>query len=71
MAGQNHTIIGIYGVHTVFLAGTSPYIRSNRVHTYGSGQPEMHALQSVSLLLVRFSSFQPFISGATSKSVVL
>ena len=26
--GQNHTFIGIYGVHTVFLAGKSPYIRS-------------------------------------------
>ena len=24
--GQNHTCIGIYGVHTVFLAGKSPYI---------------------------------------------
>ena len=26
--GQNHIIIGIYGVLTVFLAGKSPYIRS-------------------------------------------
>ena len=25
--GQNHTFIGIYGVHTVFLAGRSPCIR--------------------------------------------
>jgi hypothetical protein len=26
--GQNHTFIGIYGVHKVFLAGKSPCIRS-------------------------------------------
>jgi len=26
--GQNHTFIGIYGVHTVFSAGKSPYVRS-------------------------------------------
>jgi len=26
-AGQNHTFMGIYGVHTVCLAGNSPYIR--------------------------------------------
>ena len=37
--GQNHTFIGIYGVHTVFLAGKSPYIRSYTVQIYGSGQP--------------------------------
>ena len=29
----------IYGVHTVFLAGKSPYIRSYTVYIYGSGQP--------------------------------
>jgi hypothetical protein len=37
--GQNHTFIGIYGVHTVLLAGKSPYIRSYTVQIYGSGQP--------------------------------
>jgi hypothetical protein len=37
--GQNHTFVGIYGVHTVFLAGKSPYIRSYTVQIYGSGQP--------------------------------
>jgi len=37
--GQNHAFIGIYGVHTVFLAGKSPYIRSYMVQIYGSGQP--------------------------------
>jgi len=37
--GQNHKCIGIYGVHTVFLAGKSPYIRSPTVQIYGSGQP--------------------------------
>ena len=37
--GQDHTFIGIYGVHAVFLAGKSPYIRSYTVQTYGSGQP--------------------------------
>ena len=37
--GQNHTFIGIYGVHTEFLAGKSSYIRSYTVHIYGSGQP--------------------------------
>ena len=26
--GQNHTFLGTNGVHTVFLAGESPYIRS-------------------------------------------
>jgi len=36
---QNHIIIRIYGVHTVFLAGKSPYIRSYTVYIYGSGQP--------------------------------
>jgi len=30
--GQNHTFIRIYGVHTVFLTGTSPYIRSYTVY---------------------------------------
>jgi hypothetical protein len=29
--GHNHTVLGIYGVHTVFLAGKSPYIRSYTV----------------------------------------
>jgi hypothetical protein len=37
--GQNYTFIGIYGVHTVFLAGKSPYIRSYTVQIYDSGQP--------------------------------
>ena len=37
--GQNHIFIRIYGVHTVFLAGNSPYIRSYTVQIYGSGQP--------------------------------
>jgi len=36
--GQNHTFLGIYGVHTVFLAGKSPYIRSYTVQIYGSDQ---------------------------------
>ena len=31
--------IRIYGAHTVFLAGKSPYIRSYTVCIYGSGQP--------------------------------
>jgi len=42
--GQNHTFIGVYGVHTVFSAGKSPYIRSYTVHTYGSGQPCVYAV---------------------------
>jgi len=29
----------IYGVHTVFLAGESPNIRSHTVYICGSGQP--------------------------------
>jgi hypothetical protein len=29
----------IYGVHTVFKAGKSPYMRSYTVCIYGSGQP--------------------------------
>jgi hypothetical protein len=37
--GQNHTFIGLYGVYTVFSAGKSPYIRSDTVQKYGSGQP--------------------------------
>ena len=37
--GQNHTFIGLDGVHTVFLAGKSPYIRLYTVQMYGSGQP--------------------------------
>jgi len=41
--GQNHTFIGIYGVHTVFLAGKSPYIRSYAVQIYGSGQPYLYS----------------------------
>ena len=31
--------IYIYGVHTVFLAGEAPNIRSYTVYTYGSGHP--------------------------------
>jgi hypothetical protein len=38
-AGQNHTLIGIHGVHTAILAGKSPYIRSYTVQIHGSGQP--------------------------------
>ena len=30
--GQNHMFIRIYGVHTVFLAGKSPYIRPYTVY---------------------------------------
>ena len=37
--GQNHTCIGIYGVHTVLSAGKSLYIRTYTVQKYGSGQP--------------------------------
>jgi acyl-[acyl carrier protein]--UDP-N-acetylglucosamine O-acyltransferase len=37
--GQNHIIIRIYGVHTIFLAGKSAYIRSYTVCIYSSGQP--------------------------------
>ena len=37
--GQNHTFIGIYGVHAIFLAGKSPYTQSQTVQIYGSGQP--------------------------------
>ena len=37
--GQNHIFIGMYGEHTVFLAGKSTYIRSYTVQMYGSGQP--------------------------------
>jgi len=33
--GQDHAFIGIYGVHTVFIAGKSPYIRSYVI--YGAG----------------------------------
>jgi len=37
--GPDHTFIGIYGVYTVFMAGTSPYMQSYTVCIYGSGQP--------------------------------
>jgi len=40
--GQNHIFIRIYGVHTVFLAGKSPYIWSYTVCIYGSGQPYVY-----------------------------
>ena len=33
----------IYSVHTVFLAGKSPNIRSYTVHIHGSGQPSVYA----------------------------
>ena len=36
--GENHIFIRIYGVHTVFLAGKSPYIRSHTVCIYGSAK---------------------------------
>jgi len=42
--GQNHTFIGIYGVHTESLAGKSLYIRSYTVQIYGSGQPYSHSV---------------------------
>ena len=55
--GQNHTIIGIYGVHTVFLAGKSPYIRSYTPHaayirfwpTLGMRHIKLRAAQTVNL----------------------
>jgi len=37
--GQNHIFICIYGVHTVFIAKKSPYIRSCTVFIYSYGQP--------------------------------
>jgi len=37
--GQNHTLIGIYGIHTIFLTGKSPYIPSYTACIYGDGQP--------------------------------
>jgi len=40
--GQNHTFIGMHGVHTVFLAGVSPNIRSYTVQIYGSGHNPTH-----------------------------
>jgi hypothetical protein len=43
--GQNHTFIGIYGVHTAFLAGKSPYIRSYTVQIYGSDQSYTYHIQ--------------------------
>ena len=39
--GQNHTFVGIYGVHMVFVAGKSPYIRLFTVQIYGSGLPNI------------------------------
>ena len=41
-AGQNHIYIYIYGVHTAFLAGKSPNIRSYTVYIYSSGQPYIY-----------------------------
>ena len=40
--GQNHIFIRIHGVHTVFLAEKSPYIRSYTEEIYGSGQPYLY-----------------------------
>jgi hypothetical protein len=37
--GQNYTFMGIYSVHSVFLAGKPAYIRAYTVQIYGSGQP--------------------------------
>ena len=42
--GQNHTFIGIHGIHAVFLAGKSPNIRSYAVHIYGSDQPLIYTV---------------------------
>ena len=42
--GQNHAFIGVYGVHTVFIAGKSPYARSYTVQIYGSGQPYLYGV---------------------------
>ena len=50
--GQNYTFIGIYGVHTVFLAGKSPYIRSYTVQIYDSGQPYICTVYVVNVLQV-------------------
>jgi len=47
--GQNNTFIGIYGVHTVCLAGKSPYIRLYTVQIYGYGQH--YASHRLSLLM--------------------
>jgi hypothetical protein len=37
--GLNHIFIGIYGEHTVLLAGKSTYVRACTVQIYSSGQP--------------------------------
>jgi hypothetical protein len=54
--GQNHTFSGIYGVHTVFLAGKSPYIRPYTVYMYDSGQAYIRVARVG--LLIRFARFE-------------
>jgi len=57
--GQNHALIGIYGVHTVFLAGTSPNIQTYTVQIYGSGQPYIcivHVLSRFVILVHKMGS---------------
>ena len=56
--GQNHIFIRIYGVHTVFLAGKSPYIQSYTVQIYGSGQPYTYFVRLRIKLHIRFTQFE-------------
>jgi len=55
--GQNHTLIGIYGVYTVifavFLAGKSPYIRSYTLCIYGFGQPYVYVPKKLLLTYIK------------------
>jgi len=55
--GQNHTFIGIHGVHTVFRTGKSPYIRSHTVYIYSSGQP--YSYHSLPQMAARTLKSQP------------
>jgi len=72
MVGQNHTFIGTHGVHTVFLAGKSPYIRSYTVQIYGSGQPYRYTTASHCTLQVKVAmAYLRLIASPTTDSVAL
>jgi hypothetical protein len=71
--GQNHKLRGIYGVHTVFLAGKSPYIQSDTVQIYGSGQPYKYPYsatlltQVAGLLLIIYNVGKAFVNSRRQK----
>jgi hypothetical protein len=59
--GQNH--VDIYSVHTVYLAGKSPNIRSYTVNTYSPGQPYKYRIKYIVLAYPKFEREEAVMFG--------